>query len=390
MTRVLLVGARDSSVEYLDDDTIVLDLLQSPERLTERQRARADRVVLVDLADMGAARMAAAQLYAAGPFDGVTAFHEHYLELAARIAGDLLVAGNPLRAVRATRDKATTRAAVGDCGLRNPEYAVARTPGELAEALVRIGYPSVLKPLDGAGSAGVRVLHGPADLDGTVPPAEAAPVLLESYVDGRELSVETLSVAGVHEVVMITEKLVTRGRYRVELGHQAPARLSPYRNAELARATCGLLDRVGHRTGPAHTEIRLNERGAYLIETHTRYGGDRIWEMAGLITGRYPQPATVTALVDRPAPRRAPVAKAAAIRFVTARPGAVVEVTGLADARSVPGVYRVEVDAAPGRMVGTLASSDDRLGHVLALGDTVGEAVAAARRALCRVRVRTE
>lgn len=389
MARVLLIGPRDSGVDFLDDGEIAIDLLQSPDRLTERQRVRADRVRLVDLQNADEARAAAAELHRSAPFDGVTAFHEAFLELAGHISADLGVNGNPLVAVRTTRDKAATRAAVGACGLSNPEYAAAGTPSELAATVKRIGYPSVAKPLDGAGSIGVRVLAGPADLVGLTPTPDA-PLLLESYIDGQELSVETLSCAGRHEVVMVTEKLVTGGRYRVELGHQMPARLHPGDHAALAHAVRGLLDRVGHRVGPAHTEVRVTGRAIYLIETHTRYGGDRIWEMTGLVTGLYPQPATVAALSGRPWPRRAPVAKAAAIRFVTGPPGVVAAIDGVAAARAVPGVVRVGIDAEPGRVVGALASSDDRLGHVLAVGTSVADAADAASHALERIRVQVE
>lgn len=390
MPRVLLIGPNDSSVAFLDDREIAVDLLQSPDRVTGLQRARGDRVALVDLGDTRAAHLAAAELHREARFDGVMAFHEVHLELASQLSAQLGVDGNPLTAVRTTRDKAATRAVVNGCGLHNPKYAIARHPSELARAIGWIGYPSVAKPLDAGGSVGVRVLAGPVDVAALTPPTPNAQLIIESYINGRELSVETVSSNGQHEVAMVTEKLVTGGRYRVELGHQMPARLSPDEYGRLARSVCGLLDRVGHVVGPAHTEVRLSADGIYLVETHVRHGGDRIWEMTGLVTGCYPQAFTVAALSRRPRPRRAPVARAAAIRFVTARAGVLADIRGAAEARAVPGVLRVAIDAAPGQTVGELTDSDQRLGYALAVGDTVSSAASAATRALRCIQVQVE
>lgn len=387
MPRVLLIGPSDGSVAFLDDREIAVDLLQSPDRVTGLQRARADRVALLDLGDVRAARASAAELHREARFDGVVAFHELYLELAAQLGAQLGVAGNSLGAVRTTQDKAETRAVVNGCGLRNPKYATARSPSELARAIRRIGYPSVAKPLHASGSVGVRVLAGPDDLAALTPPNPNDQLIIESYVHGRELSVETVSSNGCHRVTMVTDKVLTDGSYRVELGHQMPARLPRDEYRRLARSVCGLLDRVGHVVGPAHTEVRVTGDGFYLIETHTRHGGDRIWEMTGLITGCYPQPSTVAAVAGRSWPRRAPVARAAAIRYLTAPAGVLAEIRGVTDAKAVPNVLRVAIEAVPGQVVGELTDSDQRLGYVLTVGDSVSDAVSSATRALHSIQV---
>lgn len=387
MSRVLIVGARDSSVDYLDDNAITVDLLQSPERLTGRQSAVADRVALTDLSNVETAAEVAAKLHADAPLTGVTAFHEAFLVLAARIHESLAIAGNPPGAVRGALDKAATRAAAGDCGLRNPFYRRVHDGDELVRAVRDAGLPCVVKPVAGAGSAGVRVISDPAQLGPAAPEADY-PLLVESYVDGPEFSVETVSDDGRHEVLAITEKLVTDGQWRVELGHQMPARLPAGIAGRVTRGVTGLLDRLGHRVGPAHTEFRLRDGEPYLIETHTRYGGDRIWAMTGLVTGCFPQAATVAALAGRPRPDRLPVAPAAAVRFLTAEPGVVEEVSGVHEARAVPGVYELEVDVTPGSEVRPLRSSGERIGHVLAVGDDVAAAVASAERAIGLIRVR--
>ncbi len=382
--RVLLVGPRESSFigrEAVDADVV---MLQSADRLTPAQLAGVQDHRIVDLDDPDACLAAAAQLHRASALTGVAAMHERYLLVASRIAHRLGLAGNPESAVRAALDKASTRRAAEGTGLLNPRYRIAG-PDELAETVAEIGFPCVVKPIDGAGSIGVNVLRRPADLDALE--RDGSALLVEEYVEGPEYSIESFSRDGVHRVLAITEKSTT-GPHCVEVAHRMPAPgLGPDTTAGIVDAVPRLLDAIGHRVGPAHTEVRLSGGRPYLIETHTRYGGDRIWELTGLTTGRYPQPSTIAALAGVPDPARPAEAKAAAVRFVTAAPGVVARVSGLDEAARVPGVVRVEVGCAPGDLVGPLRSSLDRLGFVVAVGDDAHAASRTCAQAVARIEV---
>jgi biotin carboxylase len=151
-----------------------------------------------------------------------------------------------------------------------------------------------------------------------------------------------------------------------------------------------LLNLVGQRTGPAHTEVCLTAAGPRLIESQTRAGGDQIWEMCRLVTGVDLIGETVTTLVGLPPRPREPVAKAAAIRFFGYENARVARVDGVADAARLPGAYRVVCSLEPGRRLGPLLSSDSRQGYALCVGDGTDEAIAAAEAALDRVRVEWE
>ncbi len=362
----MLIGPRDSS--FIDAEATGADLvmLQSADRLTQVQLALVEDHRIVDLRDEDACVMAAAQLHRASALAGVAAMHEQYLLVASRVAQALDIAGNPESAVLAALDKTSSRRAAEGTGLLNPRYQTAG-PRELGEIVADVGFPCVVKPVDGAGSVGVNVLLRPEDLE-SVEGGEF-PLLVEEYIDGPEYSVESFSRDGVHQVLAVTEKSTT-GTHCVEVAHRMPAPgIGKAEAASLGNAVSRLLDAIGHRVGPAHTEVRISGGRPYLIETHTRYGGDRIWELTGLTTGRYPQPSTIAALAGVPDPSRPAEAKAAAVRFITAEPGIAVSVSGLDEAARIPGVVRVEVDCAPGDTVAPLLSSLDRIGFVVAIGD---------------------
>src|SRR5207244_3567805 len=82
-----------------------------------------------------------------------------------------------------------------------------------------------------------------------------------------------------------TDKITTGAPNFVELGHTHPSSLAPATLERIEALTLQVLDAVGHRYGPSHTEIIVTADGPKLVETHTRTGGDRIFEIVELVHG---------------------------------------------------------------------------------------------------------
>lgn len=387
-SRILLVAPRDTSFLFSERIPAELAIMQSVDRLTPLQERRADVIAAVDLTNPDDCRQVARDLYRTKPFEAAVAFHEPWLELAGEITADLGLIGEPLSAVRAARDKIETRRLGEGCGLANPRYIRLAAGTSIAVAVDEVGLPCVVKPLRGAGSEGVKVLVDRAAVTRYGQVTEDC--LVEAYVEGTELSIETFSRDGRHEVLAFTDTTVTTGEARVELGHAMPANLGPSTAENVAAGVCALLTRIGHVIGPGHTEVKLSGGVPYLIETHTRYGGGRIWQMTGLVTGRYPQPALLAAHLGCEEPVVPAEAPAAAVRFIAAAPGRVTNISGEAEAARLAGVVAVEVDIEVGENVSPLSSSVDRSGYVLTVGRSATEAAEVAISALSRIRIETE
>jgi biotin carboxylase len=82
--------------------------------------------------------------------------------------------------------------------------------------------------------------------------------------------------------------------------------------------------------------------------------------------------------------------RGSAIRYLQAAPGKVTRIRGVEEAKAVPGVAIVDVYPAAGEQVRPVLSSLDRIGHVIAEGETREAAVAAAEQARALVIVETE
>lgn len=118
--------------------------------------------------------------------------------LAARLREALGVPGMSVDTVVGFRDKPLMRARVEAAGLRVPRSARVRTASEARAAALAIGFPLVLKPVAGAGSADTwrvdDMLQLEAALHATSHVAESS---LEEFITGEELTYETLCVDGV-------------------------------------------------------------------------------------------------------------------------------------------------------------------------------------------------
>ena len=141
-------------------------------------------------------------------------------------------------------------------------------------------YPVIIKPRDNSGSRGVKLSRSKEELAASMSEAfevsRLDTVLVEEFIDGPEYSIESLHYDGKSEVIQFTEKKTTEFPYNVELGHIQPANISE-ENQQKIREIVSLIGKaLQFENCPSHTELKINERGIYVIETSPRLGGDYI------------------------------------------------------------------------------------------------------------------
>ncbi|MBJ6620472.1 ATP-grasp domain-containing protein [Streptomyces sp. DHE17-7] len=309
---------------------------------------------------------------------------------AAEEAHALGLALNPPDAVRSLNDKAAMRRLLAEHGLSPVRTAVAGHPDEVPGILDGFGYPAVAKPTRLQGSAGVRRLSGPRELEQWRRELAAfgydGPVIVEEFLSGPEFSVETLSADGVHHVVGITEKQVTEGPLFVETGQLFPAPLPAETARAAAELVTSLLDAAGHRFGPAHTEIILTADGPRVVESQARLGGDRIPHLIRLATGYDIEAAVFEALAGQPcAPR--PAGRTGAISFFQLEPGTVERVEGLDAIEELDHVHDLHFPFGPGDELPVTVHSGSRHGFVVVTGADADQARRRAREAQALLRV---
>jgi biotin carboxylase len=279
---------------------------------------------------------------------------------------------------------------------RAVRHRVCHGVADLRAFAAEVGLPVVVKPTTGAGSRGVCSAAEPDGLDAAYrhaaqARADGGAVLAEELLTGPEFSVETLSRAGVHEVLMVTEKRTTGRPHFIEIGHVVPARVDPGTADRLASEAVRALTAIGHRDGLCHVELISCAWGPAVVEINRRVSGDRIWELVMLAADRNMVAEALRAVLGTGTihgtggertwrPGASP--RGAAIRYLVAdrtlrrdSPTAV----GPDPLAGVPGVIRYHLAPADHEIeVPVTTSSSGRLGYVLAVGPTAAAAAAAA------------
>lgn len=140
--------------------------------------------------------------------DRVESQWEPLVLLAARLRERFGAPGMSVHTALGFRDKQVMKERVAAAGLRVPHAFRARTESEVWRAAERVGYPLILKPIAGAGSADTYRVDGPEDL-GRILPAlrHVAEVSCEEFVDGEEFTFDTVCIDGRPAFVNVAQYL---------------------------------------------------------------------------------------------------------------------------------------------------------------------------------------
>jgi biotin carboxylase len=332
--------------------------------------------------------------------DGIAAFGEYHVSIAAAVCRRLGLPGPDPDSVRISRNKDQMRAACAAAGVAVPRFAVADNPADAARAADSVGFPCVVKPADQSGSTDVAICFDAGEARQRTQAIQATTVnyrgqrrspvvLFEEYLTGAEVSVETVTFGGRTTVVGVTDKQLSSLPYFVEMGHAFPSALPGETVDACARVAAQALAAVGYDLGVAHVEVRMSLDGPRLIEVNPRPAGDRIPDLVELATGiSLVREVLRMSLGQKPdlTPR---LGRAAAIRFGWAYPGRVRRIRGDDFARTVPGVAHVGLEVAPGGQVHGLAGDHDRVSYVIASGESTYEACRTAETGLAHIMVET-
>jgi biotin carboxylase len=172
-----------------------------------------------------------------------------------------------------------------------------------------------------------------------------------------------------------------------------PSGLSPEDEARVVEEARRGAAALGHARGPCYSQVAFGPRGCFLFETAARLGGGFDADVTRLASGvdLYDRVLGVAVGDDSLEAQGAvgPSHGGAIAKFLVARPGPVVAVHGLEEARALGGVDDAEVFVPVGGRVMPLTDSAKRAAYVLAHGTTRDEATAHADAALAHIRIET-
>ncbi|NUY05878.1 ATP-grasp domain-containing protein [Paraburkholderia sp. JPY169] len=331
--------------------------------------------------DTGSADDVAAAVRTVGGIDALVPGFEYAVDVVAQTAAQLGLPHLAPEAAALTRDKYRSRQRLSMAGLAVPRFAPIAKRGDVARAAAHVGFPAVVKPVDGCGSLLVRRVDSLAQLHATIDSVAHRSVpdmgrevgqamMLEQYLDGPEYSVEGYVGPLGPRMLAITEKILGPEPYFVEMGHVVDATLDDRDRARLSAYVETVAREIGLTLGVFHAEVRMTRDGPTLIEIAARLGGDRIYRLVELAKSISLPEVMLRSYLGEwdPAPgyRHGRSTRVSGVRFLAPEAaGPFVGVSGLDNVRAQPGFQEAEIYPRIGDWVSPPTDFRGRVGHVL-------------------------
>ena len=171
---------------------------QSPDALPQTASDALDHYVHVgSLAAEDHVAAIARELAGQVRIDRVECLWEPYMILAARLREELGLPGLTVTQTEPFRDKERMKQLLDAAGLRTPWHVAAQTVADVWAAAERVGFPLIIKPIAGAGSADTYRADSVAELDAILPSLRHVPrVSVEEFIDAEEFTYDTICANG--------------------------------------------------------------------------------------------------------------------------------------------------------------------------------------------------
>ncbi|MBR1520101.1 MAG: ATP-grasp domain-containing protein [Bacteroidaceae bacterium] len=212
--------------------------------------------------------------------DGVTTISSDLAVLTVNyVASKMGLPSNPDEYSVVTTNKYMMRQCFQEHSVPSPKFTLVDSSN--AYNIQGFKFPLIVKPTDRSGSRGVEKVLDPVQLESAIARAQKESfekkAIIEEFVTGREVSVESISFEGRHHILQITDKVTTGAPYFVELEHHQPSSLPADIKSEIREIVLQALDALHICYGASHSELKITEDGEIrVIEIGARMGGDFI------------------------------------------------------------------------------------------------------------------
>ena len=298
--------------------------------------------------------------------------------------------------------KATNKALMRECLQENnvpiPKFFRIKDYESYVTATQQFMGQFIVKPADNSGSRGVLLVKDANDKETaeyafkySKKHSGSGEIVVEEFMEGPEVSVETLSVDGNIHIIAITDKLTTGAPRFVEMGHSQPTRLSDEIKQQIERVTSAAVTAIGIINGPSHTEIIVTTEGPKIVELGARLGGDNITtHLVPLSTGVNMVECCINIALGHKPDLDRKISMGSAIRYYETPVGKIVDIKGVQECKQLPNVKQISFVRNIGDTVGKINSSLDRIGFVIAQAEDAKSAIRVCEEVVGRIAVYVE
>ena len=364
--------------------------------------ADADDALIASTYDV-AGTVSAAQDYARtkGPIHGVLSIGADVPLTVASVAHALGLPGLSLEAACIATDKLAMKQKLAEARIPIPWFSAVESAEHLGD-LRTARKALIVKPVDSRGSRGVVRLTESVDTAWAFEQArEISPtrrVMAEAYLDGPQVSTES---------VILGQDILTPGfadrnyelieryaPYFIENGGDQPSVLQPPIQDDVRRTVALAAHALGFTVGTVKGDVVVHQGRAHIIELAPRLSGGYFCTLEiPLNTGvDFVGLAIKAALGDHISHAEATpkLQRAVVQRYLFPEPGRILSITGVEEARRMPGVEHLILSRGVGDVTHTTKDTTSRSAMVITTGIDVAEARARAEAAINRIEITTD
>ncbi len=210
---VLMVADHVPYVNYVTSLGVDVTLFQSLDRAHLTNASLYAGLYLFPLVDVEKGVSLAHAINKLRPIDAVISFTEEGVKLAAIIAESLHILHNSVKAVHLVHSKPDLRELLNSNNISEVKFLKTSELDEARRFVSKTTFPVVVKPINSAGSKGVSIVTNYNELEEAFCLVQKVDnndfVLIEEFLDGPEVSVEFMTLGGVHYPITITDKILT-------------------------------------------------------------------------------------------------------------------------------------------------------------------------------------
>ncbi|GHH82959.1 hypothetical protein GCM10018793_43860 [Streptomyces sulfonofaciens] len=316
---------------------------------------------------------------------------DSFVRVAAAVAAKLGLAGPQPLGAGIARDKAVARAALASAGVPDIRWGVKSAYADDLDS--PIGYPCIVKPVDGASSwdvvladdvqavRDVAARHLTRAYGRRVRPQRR--LLFEEVLVGPLLSAEGFVDSDEVRIIGYSDRVLSAPPRFVELAVRFAAE-RPFDGADdYVAETLKALD---YDFGAFHLEFILTSEGPRLVELNPRFVGAGVQHAIGELTGVTPAELLMAKLTGSPVPAFPHEGAVTELYLTAPSSGRLQGTRGLEEAVAVEGCRAAGLYVALGDEVSSeIESNSQYIGYVHAVGDTRAESHEIALEAASRI-----
>ncbi len=335
--------------------------------------------------------------------DGVMTHAVEIPQVVAEVANALDLPGLDLEVAERATNKLERLKCLTEKDVPCPKFETPKTVEEAKRKAEKIGFPCVIKPIDNAGSRGVKKIQ---KVEETVEAFDEALenskkfkiVLIEEFIEGKEISTESI----IYENKIITTGFGDRNYsrniefdpYFVEDGHNVPSLISENEKENVLRTVNSAIRALEIDWGVAKGDIIIKDNKVYILEMAARTSGG--WFCAGTVpvaTGVNILNTIIKMSVGEPIDEndlKPKFNKAACQRYIIpTKEGIFVRIDGLEDAEKMPGVRMLTIFNRPkeGDLIKKATNHSERFGQLIAEGENINDAIAKCENAMKLIKI---